>query len=379
VKGSRRKLRGRGTATVWQLRIYAGRSPASGKPVYVSRNFTGDAKAADDQLSKLVAEVSAVDHSSPSATLGSLLDRWLEKATVLKGLSPTTLREHRRTIEKIVKPTLGEVPLRQLDARTLDAFYTELLTRTRPLSPSSVRRIHAVISAALGQGVKWGELAHNPAERASPPAVRQATRASPTPEQVQAVIAAAEKDDPDMACLIALAAVTGARRGELCGLRWGDVDFDRATLSIERSVAVVEGEWISKGTKTHAGRVLALDPFGLEVLRRHREVMEERAADLGMELTDETPVLTYTMERPISPDTASHYVRNVATKAGVDTHLHALRHFAATQLVGAGTDVRTVAARLGHADASVTLRVYSHPLEQPDRVAAGILGRALSS
>ncbi|HLN17984.1 MAG TPA: hypothetical protein VK277_14670, partial [Acidimicrobiales bacterium] len=111
MKGSRRKLRGRGTATVWQLRIYAGRSPASGKPVYVSRNFTGDAKAADDQLSKLVAEVSAVDHSSPSATLGSLLDRWLEKATVLKGLSPTTLREHRRTIEKIVKPTLGEVPL----------------------------------------------------------------------------------------------------------------------------------------------------------------------------------------------------------------------------------------------------------------------------
>jgi integrase len=146
-----------------------------------------------------------------------------------------------------------------------------------------------------------------------------------------------------MATFIALAADTGACRGELCGLRWGDVDFDRATLTIERSVAVVSGRWVTKGTKTHAGRVLALDPFGEEVLRRQRARHEDRAVDLGVELTDDTPVLSYNLERPISPDTVTHYVRRIATKAGVDTHLHGLRYFAATQMIGGVHDVRTVA------------------------------------
>ena len=143
-------------------------------------------------------------------------------------------------------------------------------------------------------------------------------------------------------------------------------------------MAVVHKERIVKGTKTHAGRVLALDPFGLEVLRRHRERMEDRANEVGVTLTPEHPLLTYDLEQAISPDTASHYVRAIATRAGVDTHLHALRHFAATQLIGSGQDVRTVAGRLGHRDASTTLRVYSHALPERDREAAAVLGRSLS-
>ena len=124
--------------------------------------------------------------------------------------------------------------------------------------------------------------------------------------------------------------------------------------------------------------MLALDPFGLEVLRRQRARLEDRASDLGVTVTDDTPVLTYNLSTPISPDTMSHYVRDIATKARVDVHLHQLRHFAATQLIGGGTDVRTVAGRLGHRDASTTLRVYSHALPERDREAADALGRALA-
>jgi len=163
---------------------------------------------------------------------------------------------------------LGGVDLWKLDAGMLDDLYVSLRTRQRPLSPSSVRRVHSVISAALSQAVKEetvkeDKVARNPATRATPPAARQRVKLA-SPAEVQAMIATADKDDPDMAALIALAAVTGARRGELCGLRWGDVDFDRRTLVIERSVAVVDGQWITKGTKTHAGRVLALDDFADE-------------------------------------------------------------------------------------------------------------------
>ena len=115
------------------------------------------------------------------------------------------------------------------------------------------------------------------------------------------------------------------------------------------------------------------------MLRRQLLRLEERAEDVGLALTDEMPILTYDLVDPISPDTASHYVRAIATKAGVDVHLHQLRHFAASAMIGDGADVRTVAGRLGHAAASTTLKVYAHMLPQRDRAAAESLGRSLST
>jgi integrase len=126
---------------------------------------------------------------------------------------------------------------------------------------------------------------------------------------------------------------------------------------------------MTKDTKTHAARRLALDTFGEETLKRHLRIAEDRAADLGISITPDSPIFSYDLVRPIAPDTVSHYVRSIATKVGVNTHLHALRHFAATELIGAGHDVRTVAGRLGHRDASVTLKVYSHALPERDREA----------
>ena len=113
-------------------------------------------------------------------------------------------------------------------------------------------------------------------------------------------------------------------------------------------------------------------------MRRHRVEASGRASDLGRQLSESDWIFTYDGTNPINPDTVTHYVKAVATRVGVDTHLHALRHFAATQMIGGGTDVRTVAGRLGHKDASTTLRVYSHALPERDRDAAGLLGRALS-
>jgi integrase len=344
MKGSRRKLR----PGVWELRVHAGRSPVTGKPKYVSRTFHGSAKMADEALSELVTEVAAVDHTGPSESFGQYLDRWLPKMTVLKELSPTTVRENKRTIEKIIKPVLGEVPVRELEVKDLDDLYVALRSREKPLSPGSVRRVHSVISAALRQAVKEGVISSNPAAHTTPPIIRQRPKIAPTPEDIRAMIAEADKSDSDMAAFIALAAVTGARRGELCALQWGSVSWDELTLTIDRSLAVVNGEWITKGTKTHSGRVLALDPFGEEVLRRQQSRHEELAAELGIELTEHSPIFSYDMKRAISPDTVSHYVKKIAKQAGVDTHLHALRHFAATQMIGGGHDVRTVAGRLGH-------------------------------
>jgi integrase len=99
-----------------------------------------------------------------------------------------------------------------------------------------VRQVHAVLRSGFRQGVKWRHLPSDPATYASP---AQLVSKAATVEEVQKMIAAADKDDPDMAALIAIAAVTGARRGELCGLRWGDVDWDDLTLTTERPVGTM--------------------------------------------------------------------------------------------------------------------------------------------
>ena len=379
MNGSHRKIRGSGKSTVWELRVVCGSRSCNGEgEVHLTDVDRHSESAADAALHDLVEEVGRVDHTGPGESFGAFLDRWLKVTTVLKDRSPTTTREYRRIIDKTIKPAIGNLPLREIDGGVLDDLYVSLLTRKPPLSPTSVRRVHALVASAYNWAVRKRELSYNPAEGATPPQARQVQRAVPSVEEVQLLIETAEKDDPDMAAFIALAAITGARRGELCGLRWGDVDEGLKTLSIVRSYAVVDGQHIFKSTKTHGIRRIALGGFGLEVLRRQRLRLEERASEIGRVVSYDMPVFTYDLVDPISPDTASHHVRAIAETAGVDTHLHVLRHFAATAMIGDGQDVRTVAGRLGHADASTTLKVYAHMPPQRDLEAAESLGRSLT-
>ncbi len=384
MQGSKRLIRGRGKTAVYELRVSTGRDPVTGKYGQVSRRWPGYAAddpkvdTVDKALAKLVAELEDNRTGRTAGiTVDQLLKKWLKQITS-EGRSPTTLREYRRLIDKRIEPALGHLPAAKVTPVELDDFYRGLTDEG--LAPASVRQAHAVPRAGFRQGVKWRYLASNPAADASPPKAVSRTVAAPTVAEVQKIIAAADADDTDMAALIALAAVTGARRGELCGLRWGDVDWEGLTLTIERSVATMgRGNLVTKDTKTHAARRLALDEFGAETLRRHLAIAEDRARELGVTITDEMPIFTYDLVNPIPPDTVTHYVKTIAESAGVDTHLHALRHFAATQMIGGGHDVRTVAGRLGHKDASVTLKVYSHALPERDRDAAAFLGRALAA
>ena len=369
---------------MYELRVATGRDPVTGKYGQISRIWPGYASGDPSVTTAAQALATLVKESDSDrkvdvvgTTVEQLLAKWLKQITT-EGRSPTTLREYKRLIDRRIKPAIGPTPLSKLSALELDVLYSAL--SDEGLSPASVRQVHSVLRAACRQGVKWRMLASNPAADASPPKLIPKSDTVPTVSEVQAIIAAADVDDPDMAAYIAIAAVTGARRGELCGLQWGDIDWDDLTLTIERSVAsMARGKLITKPTKTHGVRRLALDEFGETVLKRHLAEAKARARDLGIEVTLETPIFTYDGRRPISPDTASHYVTKIADDVGVKTHLHALRHFAATQLIGAGHDVRTVAGRLGHRDASVTLRVYSHALPERDRDAASFLGKALMS
>lgn len=122
-----------------------------------------------------------------------------------------------------------------------------------------MRHVHAVLRGALGQAVKWGWIPTNPAGSASPPKIRRREINPPAIKDIRTLLDAADAYDPEFGALLRLLAATGAWRGEICGLRWSDLDRGSRTLSIKRSVAPVAGGTVVEDTKTHAARRIALD------------------------------------------------------------------------------------------------------------------------
>ncbi len=386
----------------WQLRAYLGADPLTGQPRQVARTFRGSQRAAAKALAALVAEADLGRLDTASMTVGQLLDRWLEHAEVSQ--RPRTLYENRRKIEGRIRPVLGSVRLARVmrDPGILDAAYRGWLAEG--LSPATVHKYHSILSAAFRLGVKRGWLAQAPTERASPPAPPRKEMLVPTPEQLTALVKAAEQTDPVLATAVALAALTGARRGELVALRWSDIDMTRGAVRIARSLTVAAGEQHTGPTKTHAVREVALDEVAVEVLRRRHRAAADLAERADSPLIADPFVLSYNADGalPANPDTFTHRfsalcremeapalqrLRKRQPKATRDDlapkdrwpfRFHDLRHFSVTTLSAAGVDVRTVADRHGHARATMTLDRYAHALPERDRAAAAVLGATLT-
>lgn len=355
---------------VWELRVGAGWDPARQRYREVSRTFHGPEKKAARALALLVAEIAQGKHGGTDETVEVLLDKWLDK--VSGRLSPTTMREHRRLVEQRLKPAFGTTMLRRLRADDIDAFYRGL--EREGLSPASVRRIHAVLHRALEQAVRWDWVAVNAAARADAPKQRRSEVAPPSPEDLKRVLAVIE--DPALEVFVRLAILTGARRGELCGLRWSDVDFDASTLFIQRAIAEGEdGRLVVKGTKTHASRRIAIGAGATALLKHHREAMEMRADGAGTHVTPAAYIFSDDPDgaNPWKPLDISGAWRRACRRAGVECRFHDLRHLSVTRLLAAGVDVGTVADRHGHRDASMTLNVYRHWVAESDRHAASAL------
>ena len=381
--------------------MFAGRDPITGRKKYLrgeTRRVRRDAEADRDRL---LAQVEADQHPDEHATLGVLLDRWMEVVDHELSTVSTTAGYVRRTI----KPALGDMPLRKLQQRVdiLDRLYTHLRRCNRlcdssparktdddgvedphvcrPMSPSAVRRVHAILSAALNYAVSWGWIERNPADHAHPPKLPRRRALPPRPEQVAELLNAAAATDEELAVFLWLAVTSGARRGELVALRWTDVALDRGLLRVDSSYVVREGQRRLKGTKTDDERWLSVDALTvatLEALRAARAVALEPA---GLALPLDAFVFSPDPlgGRPWHPDHFTHAYRALADELGIVEPLKNLRHFNATQLLAAGVDLRTTAGRLGHSDGgATTLRHYATWTRPADQRAAELLANDLT-
>jgi integrase len=369
---------------VWRAKVFLGRD-ADGRQRYVTRTVHGTKRLAEDALHELLSEAGRGDQVVTDGTLADLVQKWRPIAEL--NLSPTTRREYERLLDRRILPRFGKTKVRAIRAADLDAFYADLQRRGAadggPLGAQSIRHVHALLRHLLNQAVRWGWMATSPASRASPPRVRRFELSVPSSEEVGRLIAAADAQDSDLACFLRLAVVTGARRGEVCAFRWSDVDFRAATITIARSIAGHRNdELVEKGTKTHASRRVSLDPVTLAALEDQRKRSTDRAAECSVKLQLEGFIFSDSPDgtAPWRPNRVTLAFRRLCVELGIsNVRLHDLRHFAATRLLTSGVPVKTVAGRLGHANAATTLNVYAHFLESSDEKAAQVLADLLDA
>ena len=310
-------------------------------------------------------------------TFGALLDRWVEHFG--PRWSPSTLRTNQQVIEADIRPALGDIKLSRLTARDLDNLYQGF--RERGNKATTIRRKHALIRKALDQGRKWQLIDTNVADLASPETVGRTPVEAPSTGDVEAFTLACDRAGQTwLGAFLRLEAFTGMRRGELCGLRWSDIeldaDWESATvgrLSVERSLfAKTGGGWGEKAPKTKRGsRVIPLLNGALDILRWHRAEVVRRIEKPDEYVAPLTRLLrsvpdggfvfspdVFGWERPYMPNSVSRATQRIAEECGIKITPHMLRHWAATELLAHGVPASTVATILGHADASITLRVY---------------------
>ncbi len=245
--------------------------------------------------------------------------------------------------ERHGQPTLGEVPRTAHDRGHHASWLRALDPPPHPAAAGST-----VLNGAFIRAVRWRWIGTNPVGQGQAPFQPTPDPRPPTPAQAARVAAEAWKD-PDWGMFVWLAMTTGARRGELCALRWDRIDFVTGVLDIRTSIAQVNTRMWEKDTKTHQRRWIVLDAQTIALLRTYLQHVARRSASLGIELSDGSFVFSGSPDGStcLKPDTVTQRYSRMCARLGWDMHIHQLRHYSATELIAAGVDDRTVADGLG--------------------------------
>jgi integrase len=365
--------------STWTYVLYLGRD-ASGKKQQKWVGGHRTKKEAEDALVEALERMRTGMWVDPGVTtLGEYLTEWL--AAMESNVVDTTFRAYEQSMRNWVVPRLGSVRLAEVSPMHLRSLQTELLRDGRVdgkggLAPRSVASCRRVLSQALKDAVRWGLLIRNPMDAVDPPRVVDAEMVTWSDTQARAFLDTVAGDR--LYAMWVLFLTTGVRRGELAGLRWDDVELDRATMAIVRNrVSAGRGKAVSTHQpKTRRGRrKVALDVTSVDVLRAHRTAQLEERMRLGSAWTDSGYVFCGLDGAALHPDTITATFKSIIRDLDVPRiRLHDLRHTSATLALKAGIHPKVVSERLGHATVSITLDLYSHVLDGMQAEAAEQIG-----
>ena len=321
-----------------------------------------------------------------SITLAKYTELWLREIAPGK-LAKSTLARDRQDIHRFL-PVLGHYKLTELRPEHFRQLYASLRKvrnqkTGKPLSECTVEGVHACLCGILSDAMEGGFLDHNPAWRTYRYAGKKKEKVIADEATTQHLIVALEEESLKYETYFKLIIATGMRRGECCGLQWGDINWQERSIHIQRNVVKVTGEdIIVKETKTVAGDRYVYFSLEMESLLREfqRECAWETETYDGRKLEDTDYIFRRHGHRlPMTPSTFTWRFKLILKKHGLPSALnvHSLRHTNASLLIAGGADVATVAGLLGHSQPSTTLDIYTHAFDKNKKSASQVLQEGL--
>jgi integrase len=334
----------------------------------------GKRQDAERELARLIGAVhDGTNVEQSKVTVADYLRSWLGG---LHGLAGKTRQEYRRLITRLVIPHLGNHELQRLRPANIADWHTKLLAsggkNGRPLSARTVGHAHHVLHTALERAVGTELIARNVAHAISPPKIAPTEIAALRADEIAPVLAALKSHKLEAIAVLALS--TGARRGEILGLRWGDIDLIAGTIRIARSLEQTVADGLKfKQPKTARGvRTISLPASAVEALQAHRRRQLEQRVALGQGKPSADTLVFSTIDgEPMSPNGLSRDWGDFVRARGLPlVSFHGLRHSHVSALIASGVDPLTISRRIGHANVSTTTNVYGHLFKQTDIMAA---------
>lgn len=348
-----------------------------------------DALSATSTVEEPLSLIPGQRQSAEVITLGEWMDRWLEvyaKPTV----KLSTYCSYELYIRVHIKPQIGTLYLNTLRVDDLQSFFNERgkhgnLKAEGGLSPKTLTNMRNLMHLALDQAVKNKLMRDNPVKGVRlPKNVQHEMRVLNREEQERLIMAARQAPEP-AAFGIIFDLFTGLRLGELCGLRWENVDMEQGIFQVcetrnrlpnhDSSIAAATSVKTVKTTKTdHSRRTVYLLDKLLQDLEQYKAIQDSIAAQYPG-YNPEGYVFCQENGQPYEPRTYQDLFKRCVRQAGIqDANFHSLRHTFATRSLEQGMDVVTLSRLLGHANPSITMDKYGHALDDHKRASIGKLG-----
>src|SRR5262249_35074755 len=336
----------------------------------------GTKKEAQEEAARILASVTNGQHVNPSReSLSQFAERWL-RDWAAQNVSNKTFTRYEQLLRKHICARVGSVPIQRLRAVDLQGIYAAMAADG--MADRTRLHTHRVLHRMLRHAAQWGVVHQNVATLVDAPTVRAKEIEILSPQGVRVVLQTLR--GRSLYPIAAVALATGLRRGELLAVRWRDIDFEAATLKVERALEQTKrGGLVFRAPKTRYGRrTVSLPPSTVAELRAHRKAQAEQRLALGLGKASEDSLVFATWDGSIrSPNALTKEWTLALKRAGLKATFHSLRLSHASTLIASGLDVLTISRRLGHGSPAITLGVYGH-LFKPDDRAATIMEAALN-
>lgn len=335
-----------------------------------------DAKLRDSEIKAQVKAHTFVKNNKK--TVRDLMNEYLNYNK--DNWAPKTYVSNVNWINNINK-SIGHVHLQDLNVKILENFYSELKNLTKEVvdketkqkkvvpkySDKTIQHHYVLINGALNKAIQWDYINYNVNQKIEKPKVRKKIIECYDKNDIQNLIKVLEKKPIKYKAIIILAIDSGIRRGELTGLTWEDIDFEKKSIKINKTTQYIKGLGIfEKPTKSeNSDRIIYITDKTINLLKQYRKEQLTKKMKLGDKWGNSKRVFTTDYGFDMHPDTPSQIFRKVIKKYELKKiAFHGLRHSSASLLIREGVQHQIISRRLGHSSVNFTDKIYSHIFDE---------------